>query len=175
MHGHKLIIKFLIGITLVLATIMVALNLYPSWSQYALTYEEPLLLATLSSISSALLIRSFTHTEKDRILLKVLGINLRLEHINRIAGFVFIGVLCTPVTHKSEIIQMLHNILTGLGMFLVHLELWTYYKNKKVAIIASLIGIIGFLLAFLFGLYSIGLGEILVTLPVIGYILKTNK
>ena len=64
MKGARLLVLILNDIALGLATIMVVLNLYPSWSQYAMTLEAPLLTTTLSCISSAFLIRSFTFYDR---------------------------------------------------------------------------------------------------------------
>ena len=177
MKGAKLITVVLIGIVLVLTVIMVALNLYPSWSQYARSLHEPLLFGALTSISSVFLIRSFTHKKRLRTLFKVFGIEVRLEHLNRATGFFFIGVLCTPVTHPSAWIESAHLVFTFLGIGAAHLELWFYHKGvrKWSAIGGSIIGVAGFLGAFVFHLYTIGMGELIAAIPIIFQVMATNK
>ena len=163
MKGARLLVLILNNIALSLALLMVVLNLYPSWSQYARSLEEPLLLATLSSISSAFLIRSFTFKDKYVILFKFLGINIRVEHLNRITGFLFIAILCTPVTHPNAIIETLHLIFTGLAILTAILEIIFYNKNK-LAYLGAFFAVVGFVLAYFFNLYTIGLGELIVAL-----------
>ncbi|PXX26301.1 hypothetical protein C7967_11563 [Thalassospira sp. 11-3] len=183
MHGYRLVIKILVYLTLALSSVMVGLNFitgspYVSWSLYMGSDTlYPLLLATLLSISIALVTRGYTHPERHSVLFSKWGIDVSLEGLNKYAGVVFALVLVFAVSHPSWYVQNMHNILTGIGMFLVHLELWTYYQGEKKRSwrIYSVLGIVGFLLAYIFNLYTIGLGEILVTLPVIGHILKTNK
>lgn len=179
MKGHRLITVILIGLVLGLTITMVALNLYPSWSQYARSLHEPLLFGTLSAISSVFLIRSFTHYERLKRLFKTWKEkHFRLEHSNRITGFLFIGVLCTPVTHPDWYIESAHLLFTGLAIASAHSELWFYYKKgiKRNALWAgSMIGILGFLGAFAFKIYSIGMGELIAALPIIIHVLATNK
>ena len=79
MSGYRLTIKILVYLTLALASVMVGLNLitgspYVSWSLYMESDTlYPLLLATLLSISIALVTRGYTHPEKDTILLSKWG------------------------------------------------------------------------------------------------------
>lgn len=178
MKGHRLIIKVLAYLAIVLSSIMVILNLYPSWSQYARTLEEYLLLATLSSISSLFLIRSFTHPEKDRILF-LWPIDVRIEHINRYTGFLFIGVLCTPVTHPEWYINIPHLIFTALAILTAYAQLYFYYPNDKILKTSSrlsiAIGLMGFAGGYFFDYYSIGMGELIIALTLIIFILTTNK
>ena len=165
MKGARLIIMILIALAIILGTVMVILNLYPSWSQYARSLEEPLLFATLSCISSIFLIRSFTFKERYYILFKFLRIAIRVEHLNRITGFLFIGILLTPVTHPNGLIETLHFIFTGLAIVTALLDV-IFYNKKEWAYFISALATIGFLLAFIFNLYSIGLGELIVALAI---------
>ena len=130
MKGARLLVLILNDIALGLATIMVVLNLYPSWSQYARSLEEPLLIATLSCISSAFLIRSFTFYDRRISLFKIRGMEVRIGQLNRVTGFLFIGVLCTPVTHPYSFIQSLHLILTASAIITALLEIVFYNKTK---------------------------------------------
>jgi len=159
---------------------MVVLNIFPSWSQFARTVYEPLLFATLSAISSLFLIRSFTHPDQRRTLFKLGKMEVRLGQINRLAGFLFIGVLCTPVTHPNEYIKIAHFIFTGLALLATYLQLAFYYdkKNNKTkfwaAILGTVLGIGGFLGAFVFKLYPVGLGEFIAAIPILLLVLDTN-
>ena len=181
MKGHRLLIKILSYLAIILAFIMVTLNIFPSWSQFARTLYEPLLFATLSAISSTFLIRSFTHPEERRVLFKIGKMNLRLGHINRLAGFLFIGVLCTPVTHPNKYIVTAHFILTGLALLATYLQLVFYYRIKVdktkfwAAMIGTVLGIGGFLGAFVFNLYPVGLGEFIAAIPILLLVLDTNR
>ena len=178
MKGYKLIIKILTVTAFVLIIIMVSLNLHPSWSQYARSLHEPFLLAALSAISGMFLIRSFTHKQRNRVLFTFKKISVRIEHLNRYAGFFFIGVLCTPVTHPEWYIETAHLIFTPLAIGFAHLELWFYYKKgvqRWGSLFGSVIGVLGFLGGLLTNVYTIGMGELLAALPIIIHVLTTNK
>lgn len=172
MKGHMLITLILIAITLALTIIMVALNLYPSWSQYARSLHEPLLFGALTSISSTFLIRSFAHFQ--RLEERIWG--MRQEHIDRMTGFLFIGVLCTPVTHPAWYIETAHLIFTASAIGSAYLGLVTARPHGKLAAWVSFaVGVGGFLGAFIFHLYSIGMGELIAAIPISIYVLATNK
>jgi len=170
MKGAKLIIIILTLLALALATVMVSLNIYPSWSQYARSLEEPLLIATLSAISSIFLIRSFTFRDRFKLLYNIKGVSIRIEHLNRLTGFLFIGVLCTPVTHPVKLIQILHFTFTFVAIVSAFSEIIFYNKNL-FSYIASALGFLGFVLAFTTGIYSIGLGELIAASVIAGNIL----
>jgi len=163
MKGARLLVLILNDIALGLATIMVVLNLYPSWSQYAMTLEAPLLTTTLSCISSAFLIRSFTFYDRQISLFKIRGMEVRIGQLNRVTGFLFIGVLCTPVTHPHSLIQSLHLILTASAIITALLEI-VFYNKTKLAYLGAGVAVVGFLLAYVHEVYSIGLGELIVAL-----------
>ncbi len=178
MKGERLIISILIKLVLGLTITMVALNLYPSWSQYARSAEEPLLLATLSFISTVFFIRASWHPEQNRKMFNIGKMDVRMEHINRYAGFLFVGILCTPVTHPAWYIQTAHLAFTALAIGVAHSELWFYWpkgKKRNIAISVSLLGIVGFMAGFVLKLYSTGMGELLAALPIIIHVLLTNK
>jgi len=178
MHGHRLIIVVLITLTLFLTSLMVILNLHPSWSQYARSLHEPILLAALSAISSTFLIRSFTHPHKNGKLFGLGKITVRMEHINRYTGFFFIGVLCTPVTHPAWYIESAHLLFTGLAILTAYSQLVFFYESglgRILAVVGTVVGIGGFLIGFLTKWYSTGMGELIAAVPIVVFVLSTNK
>jgi len=177
MHGARLIIKILVYISFSVAAVMTILNLYPSWSQYARSLEEPLLLLTLGCIASMFLIRSFTHPDKD-MLLKRLIWNIRVEHANRYAGFMFLGVLATPVTHPAWWIETLHMAFTFLAIAWAYVDIAYYYKTKTgkaLGIISACVAAIGMLGGLGLHIWTVGTGELIAAMPIALHILNTNK
>lgn len=166
MKGSKLKILILSAIAITSAIIMVSLNSYPSWSQYARSLQEPLLLLALSAISSLFLLRSNGFKDGNYILFKFLGVDFRVKQMNTLTGFFFIGVLCTPVTHPNIIISSLHYVFTGFAIVTACLEV-VFYNKKAWSYIIIALGLIGFGLAFILRLYSVGMGEIIVALPIL--------
>jgi len=174
--GERLIIKILCALAFGVAVIMTALNLYPSWSQYARSLEEPLLLLTLSSIASMFLIRSFTHHDKDK-LLKQLIWDIRVEHANRYAGFMFLGVIATPVTHPAWWIETLHMVFTFLAIAWAYVDIAYYYKTKVgkfLGFIAVCTAVIGMLGGLWLNFWTVGAGELIAATPIMFHILNTN-
>jgi len=163
MKGARLLVLILNDIALGLATIMVVLNLYPSWSQYAMTLEAPLLLATLSCISTSLIIRGFTFYDRRQNLFffPFTKMEVRVGQLNIISGFLFIGVLCTPVTHPFWLIPILHLIFTPAAIITALLDV-VFYNKTKLAYLGAGVAVVGFLLAYVHEVYSIGLGELIV-------------
>lgn len=105
--------------------------------------------------------------------------DVRVKHSNRVTAYLFIGVLCTPVTHPSWYVETAHMIFTALAIASAHSELWFYYRkdglNKWATLMGSVLGIIGFLVSIIGNAYTIGVGEVLAATPIIAHVLGTNK
>lgn len=165
MKDARLITTFLIGLTLTLATIMVSLNLYPSWSQHARTLEEPILFATLISISFMYLIKSYSFTDRDFRLFSIGKMNVRSKHMNKATSILFALILVFPVTHEYEWISTAHLIFTALAIATAYIEI-CFYSRSLLAYIGSAAGVIAFLLAYFLNIYTVGMGELLTSIPI---------
>ena len=176
MSGHRLRITILVALVLTVGLLMVVLNFYPSWSQYARSVFESLLFITLASIFAAFWDRASHHPERERILFKIFGIKIRMEHLDRFIAIMFVLVLATPVTLKGMVIP--HFIATGLGAAGSFFHLIFYYRTgvKLIGnIIGALVGVAAFLVGLLTDIYPTGVGE-LIFAGIMGiHILSTNK
>ena len=179
MKGLKLNINICIGLALVLGVIMAILNLYGSWSQHHLTVFDPFLYATLCSISFSFVMASFAHKHKYRVLTKFFNIEYRLEHCFRLTAYLFAGVIVFGVNSPIKFIELLHFIFTGLGIVSGYIGLLFYYKNKKGRLFSyflTLIGVGGFVLGFIFKLYSTSWAEVIAAAPLAVWMYKSiNK
>ena len=117
---------------------MVALNLAPSWSQYSQTPTEILLDATLISIAL---------------------VWYELKYWKGAAAF--IGILLTDV--NVDALVWPHYIMTGLGAVF---SVWYTKRIGNIQFYSGLLGLLLFLLGFLTKLYSTGVGEWLLLVPI---------
>ncbi len=156
--------KILVLISLTLSVVMVSLQLYPSWSQYARTLEEPLLLATLSCISAAFLVRYFKANNRN----KVIFLGCKTKVFDILTCIFFAMVLITPVTHPNEYIKMAHYVFTGLSILTPYVALIAQQTDRMMKLsvtISVVLGTIGFLVGFLTPIYSTGEGELIAAFP----------
>ena len=169
MKGIRLITKICIASAFLIGLIMALLNLYPSWSQHAGEAQDPLLYSTLFLIALAFYGTSFDHPNRHRHLFWLTKkIQVRFEHIARFTAFMFGGVLTFSVNSPIHIIEVLHFVFTGLGIGFGYLLLLFYYKEKKYRLwsyVGVAFGIIGFMLGFLFNVYSISWAETIAAFP----------
>ena len=156
--------KLLASIAFTLGIIMVALGLNPSWSQYARTLEEPLLLATLFCIATAFLVRYFKADNRNDVILW----KCETKHFDLLTYIFFGLVLITPVTHPNEIIQGAHFVFTGLAILTPYIALVAQQKDRllKISTLLSVVfGAAGFLFGFLTPIYTTGEGELIAAFP----------
>lgn len=153
---------------------MCILAVYNSWSDHDMTVWQPLFEATVGSITIVYLIRSFTHyRQRDRI-----SKWIRIGQLDRLVGFLFFGVLCTPVGHPSWVVETLHLLFTGLAITAGYYCLLTYYDSnvgRGLSWIGFAVGIGGFLAAFIGSWYSVSIGELIAALPLAIHVLMTNR
>lgn len=165
MKDARLIITTLISLTIVLAVVMVSLNIAPSWSQYARTMEEPLLFATLISISFVHLIKAYSFSDREFKLFNVIGMNVRSKHMNKATAILFALVLVFPVTHPNEWISNLHLVFTGLAIGSAYLEMG-FYSRSLLSYVGIGLGVSLFCIAYFLGVYTVGMGELLAATPI---------
>ena len=96
MKGPRLLTIIFALISILVGILMVVLNLYNSWSEHALTMEEPLLLIVLLSSSIIYLYRSTSHMKKIYVAFELFNIKVRYRHLSRIIGFCFVGIALLP-------------------------------------------------------------------------------
>lgn len=176
MKGPRLIINVLTAIAVSLIMAMISLNIYPSWSQYARSLEEPMFLLAMSCISSLFLIRSLSLPQRYQVIYSRPRI-IRLEHLSRYAGFFFMGIIATPVTHPSKIIQVLHFVFTILAILFCYFEILGYYRGERIFLkwAATAAMVIGMVLGFFTDLYTLGVGETIAAMPVMVHVIYTNN
>lgn len=180
MKGSTLITKILTPAAILLGIVMAAMNLYPSWSQHALTYHQPLLSMLIGSIAFIYLIRSLTHPNSGYTFYWVFT-NVRMKHLNRYAAFFFLGIICTPVTHPEPIIGVLHWVFTGLAILFAYLEMWRYYRwssepeLEKWALASGAVALFGMAGGLWLNLWTVGWGEVIAAVPVGLHVFYTTK
>lgn len=169
LKGAKLNIKILTGMAIVLGFIMATMNLYPSWSQHAGTLHDPLLYSALFCISSLFMISSFTSSCRDNEITKIWLVgSFRLGQCFRLVAYLFGGVITFSVNSTDVFVSTMHLICTGLAIFFGYVAVLTYPTTKqfkKLALIGTVIGVSGFLGAYLLNMYSIGWGEFIAAIP----------
>lgn len=179
MKGLKLNINICILLAFALGLVMAVLGIYESWSQHAGNAEDPMLYATLVFISFAFLMSSFAHPERYREITKVKGVSLRLEHFHRMTAYFFGGVIAFSVNSSFGFIETLHLLFTGLSIASGYFAMILYSESRKskiLTLVGFVLGVGGFLAAFLFKAYSIAWGEVIAAAPLAAWMYVTlNK
>jgi hypothetical protein len=177
MSGHRLRVVILIGISLSVALLMVILNIYPSWSQYALSAFDSLLTITDTCIALLFWDRASLHPDREDVILKKLfGKPLKTKHLDRFIAIMFVLILATPVT--LVFMKVPHYLFTGLAALASFFHMVLYYrKGAKMTwnIIGAFIAALGFLLGLLTDKYTTGLGELIFAGIMAIHVLATNK
>lgn len=158
-------------IAFVLVLVMVSLNLYPSWSQYARTLEEPLLLGCLVSIIWAFISRSFKALNRN---VKVY-INVKVKQLDMLSALFFSLVLVFPVTHSAKWIEVFHFVFTALAIIVTYINLVLQQSEKMIKLatkISFVFGFVAFMLGLFTNLYNVGIGELIVSVPILIHLLK---
>jgi len=172
MKGLTLNIKICIITALAIGLFMAILNLYQSWSQHHLSDLEPLLYVVLLCISFAYLMASFAHPNKLREITKIGKMSFRLEHAFRINAYLFSGIIIFGVNSSIGWVANLHLFFTGASILLGYITILIYDSIKRYYIHTA-IGIGGFVLGFVFNLYSVSWAEVIASIPLAVFLLKT--
>jgi hypothetical protein len=188
MKGYRLWTVVFVLLVLTTTSTMAILNFAPSWSQYALTALSSLLLATLYSISVLYRDRSWLHPKKNELLFKIGKLEFNQGQWNRVISILFALIMFTPVTLLefypeakalwSGLLVTMHYIFTGAGLLAAYIAIFFYYtkSSTRLTYLAFMIlSVLGFGAAFIYDWYTIGVGEIIASLPPIFFILSTNK
>jgi hypothetical protein len=158
---------------------MAVINVYPSWSQFAGQSLDPFLYLTLGLITLAFYGSSFDHPKQHRHLFNLFKtLDVRFEHIARFTAFMFLGVLTFSVNSPIKAVEVLHFIFTGLGIGFGYLLLLFYFKTNRTRLwsyVGVSFGVVGFLLGFLFNIYSIAWAEVIASLPLAIFLYLTYK
>ena len=188
MRGYTVWTIVFIILVLFTTTTMVVLNVAPSWSQYALTALSSLLLATLYSISVLYRDRSWLHPHRDVFLFRIGKWEFNQGQWNRVISVIFALIMFTPVTLLdfypeakalwSGFLVFMHYVFTGAGLLAAYLGIHFYYRGQLSIRIKYLVFMIvcalGFGFSFITDWYTVGVGEIIASLPPIVFILSTN-
>jgi uncharacterized membrane protein len=174
MKGANLLIKIGTYTALVGGLLMCLLAVYNSWSDHDMTVWQPLFELTLLSITVVYLVRGITHyRRRDRV-----SKWIRIGQLDWVVGFMFAGVLCTPVGHPVWVIETAHLLFTGLAIAAGYYGLLTYYDTKVgkgLSWIGFAVGIGGFLAAFVGRWYSVSIGELIAAIPLAMHVLIENR
>jgi len=179
MKGIRLTTRISIISAFILGLVMAIINVHPSWSQFAGKPLDPFLYSTLFLISIAFYGSSFDHPKQHRHLFWLTKkIDVRFEHIARFTTFMFGGILTFSVNSPIYFIEVLHFVFTGLGIGFGYLLLLFYFKTNRTRLwsyVGVVFGIVGFILGFVFDVYSIAFAEVIASLPLAIFLYLTYK
>ena len=178
MKGPRLTINILVSIAILFISVMVALNLHDSWSEYARSYHEQLLFITLTSIMAIFFIRAYNYKRWQRTLL-MRPYRMNVRQANIWTAFMFMGVICTPVTIGFTWVEVLHYTFTIAGILFAYADVCFFYKDRVPKILSRvsffLFAVFGMVGGKFLGLWSLGTGEFMAALPIIVHVLNTNN
>jgi len=176
MNGLKLNIIICITTALAIGFLMAILNLYQSWSQHHLSNVEPFLYVVLLCISFTYLMASFAHPDKFREITKIGKMSFRLEHAFRINAYLFAGIIIFGVNSFVGWISAFHYVFTAASILLGYITMMIYVETEEAkawTYWGACFGLGGFMLGFFFGFYSISWAEVLASIPLAIFLLKT--
>ena len=171
MKGLKLIAIVLIFVTVIVGVYLAIFSPEHSWSQNHKTDNDLFLYAVLVSVYTTFLIASFVHYEKKKEITKIFGISYRLEHAFRWTALFFGLVIILGVNSGIKEVAFAHLIVTGLAILTGYTTILLDAdgnQQKSKSYYLTGIGIGGFLLGFVFNLYSTSWAEVISALP-LGY------
>jgi sulfite exporter TauE/SafE len=177
MKGSYLLMTILKYLIIALGILMVVMGLYNSWSEHVVDDRyRALLNALLWSASVFYMVSSYVLTNRKKVLSKFLGMNIRFGQALRITSFMFLGILLSELENYTVVLWLpldtWHYIFTGLAIVSAYIT-WLFEADtryhRRNSYIGLAFGAITFLAAFIFDLYSVGLGEVLVTVPLFLY------
>jgi hypothetical protein len=157
---------------------MVTLNLYPSWSQYARSLEEPLFLITMQAMGLLFVLRALTHITRYW---RVIGQDIQQRHMDIVTGLLFFGIVATPVTHPSVVIQVFHFIFTILAIIIIHTQIIIYCHRhegqpwRMLSIFGAAVAVAGMAMGFFTDWITLGVGELLAATAPAVYVLLREK
>jgi hypothetical protein len=177
MKGARLTINILLAIALIAITIMVGWNLYPSWSEYARSYQEQLLFITLTSIMSIFFIRADNFSKKLKVLFRW-PVRANVRQVNKWTAFMFMGVICTPVTIGVSWVEIAHYVFTVAGIVFAYLDILNFYRTSTPKILGWIgfgIAVLGMVGGKFLGLWTLGAGEFMAAIPIAIHVTITNN
>ena len=164
----KIILAWLLG------GVMTVLSFYPSWSQTAGTKEDPLFYATILTIIICFFQASKEHGKKYTII----GFGKNLGWFLGLSSFLFSGVLVFSVNNELWWVETLHLVFTGLAIAVPYYAMIKFYPNGIMfhgALLSLVVGVLGFLGAFIGGWYNIGIGEFMAATPLVVWLYFSSK
>lgn len=183
MKGARLHVAIYTTSSLLTGLLMAVLAWNESWSQNHSTEYDPFLYLTLVPILAAFLTASYKHPERLREITKVKKYlfwgksqQIRVEHLLRLTGLFFGGVIVFGVNHPNWLVETLHLAFTGLAILTGYTMMLIYPESKKGRVwswIGFVVGGSGFLMAFLFQSYSIAWGEVIASIPLAFWMFNT--
>lgn len=145
-----------------------------SWSQNHVTDYDFLLYMCLFGITMTFFLRSLFHVHRHRNLFW----KFSQGTWNFIVSMLFACVMFFGVNSEVKFVSTLHLIFTGLAIVSAYVSMLGYY-NKGVrlhgAILATSVGLGGFLFMFLWPLFTTAEAEMWAAFPLMVWIFGTNK
>lgn len=181
MKGAKLYAAIFTPVALALGTVMAIKNWAESWSQNHSGEYDWMLNGTLICIILTFWSVRFAHPEKNREITKIFGKSYKLKHAATLTALLFCGVLMFGVNNHTELIfgitvSDLHIFFTASAIASGYMMIMTYPQSKRGhtwALIALIIGVGGFVLGYVFKLYSISWGEVWAASPIAAFMSVT--
>ena len=177
MKGPRLTISILIAASLTSIFAMIGWNLYYSWSQYARSAEEQLLLVALSCIAATFFTRAYTFSQGEKQLY-TWPFKANVRQNNLITAFMFLGIICTPVTMGTWWTEVLHFAFTIAGILFAYADIVNFYERKYQKILGWVgfgCAFVGVVVGFWMPWWTLGVGETMAALPVAMHIIVTNS
>lgn len=160
MKGARLFIIALLTAVVVLALI---LGSFKSWSDSDGSTYEPALKLLLSCLFVTLFIISFTHKLGFRLMANwtiwKFPLKLRLRHIDRVAGFLFMGVMAFGVNEY----EFWHFVFIIAAAAVMVFRTYKYYDDithKTIAIVGLSLAVFAWIGGLILPNWSIGVGEL---------------
>lgn len=163
----RTLITLFTSLAIATGTIAALLNKKESWSQLHLTVYDPLLNFILGCIYGVFLLAFAFHPDKEKEITKIkwLNLSIKLKWAFFTTAMLFLLVLTFGVNHQSKFIGSLHIIFTGLAILSSILTMVLYPETKKGHLWANtgaLLASVGFILGYVFKIYSTAWAEVIV-------------
>ena len=171
MKGSRLIVLVSLIVAVSTGVLVAIMNKKPSWSQQHNTDYDFLLYLTLGSILITFIKASDNHPQREREITSInwlpKRLSIKLKHGFFITALMFLGIITFGVNHRLEWVVNLHLMFTGLAILTGYLTMLTYPEgnNHKWSNIGAAIGLTGFILGFVFNLYSVSWAEVIISIP----------
>ena len=190
MKGIPLNTRITTALAMACALVMASLSAYDSWSGHHLTPLDPLLYACIGLIVITYCFASAEHPDNETKVGKLIGMEVRLEHLFRINTYLFLGVLIFGVNNEANWIKILHFVFTIAAIIQGYVTIWLW-ANKKVKLqthdigkqdwiwamitLGTETGIAALVLGFTTEIISLSWGEVGAALPLAIFMFITVK